>query len=182
MLTVQTELDVAGVVPGLGIGADLLTVGIHLARGNKGEVAISAAAAIPGAGDAFKAGAMGVKAVDRLNDSRRAEDSAEDIANSRNIVRNAHLAGENHPVTGIPFDKNGFPDFSSVKTADVNIKPTGKRRSDDKAANAEAGLEKTPENFTWHLHQDNGRMQLVPRDINTKTGYTGGFSINRPTN
>ena len=180
--TVQMGLDVAGFVPGLGVGADLLNAGIHLARGNKGEAAISAAAAIPLGGDAFKAGVMGVRAADRLNDGRRAVDSAEDIASSRNIVRNAHLAGKNHPVTGIPFDKNGFPDFSSVKTADVNIKPTGKRRSDDKAANAEAGLEKTPENYTWHHHQDNGRMQLVPRDIHTKTGHTGGFSINKPRN
>ena len=77
---VQTGLDVAGFVPGFGAVPDLINAGIHLARGNKAEAVISAAAAIPGAGDAFKAGAMGVKAADRVNDGRRALDKASELS------------------------------------------------------------------------------------------------------
>ncbi|MFK8080641.1 MAG: hypothetical protein AB8B97_10180, partial [Granulosicoccus sp.] len=68
----QTALDFAGFIPGLGAIPDLVNAGVHLARGNKSEAAISAAAAIPLGGDAFKAGTMAVRSADRLNDTRRA--------------------------------------------------------------------------------------------------------------
>ena len=35
----------------------------------------------------------------------------------------------------------------------------------------------TPERFTWHHHQDVGRMQLVDYTIHRKTGHTGGYKI-----
>ena len=35
----------------------------------------------------------------------------------------------------------------------------------------------TPEKYTWHHHEDLGRMQLVPSDIHEKTGHTGGRSL-----
>jgi hypothetical protein len=31
--------------------------------------------------------------------------------------------------------------------------------------------------FTWHHHQDVGRMQLVPRTIHRDTGHIGGFEM-----
>ena len=34
-----------------------------------------------------------------------------------------------------------------------------------------------PEGYTWHHHEDPGRMQLVPSDIHEKTGHTGGRSL-----
>ncbi len=34
-----------------------------------------------------------------------------------------------------------------------------------------------PEGYTWHHHEDLGRMQLVPSDIHEKTGHTGGRSL-----
>ncbi|PTO77638.1 hypothetical protein CWN84_10590 [Vibrio splendidus] len=89
--------------------------------------------------------------------------------------RNGHLAGGKHPETGIPFDKNGYPDFSSVSKKDVKIEFTGSRRKDVKAANETGGFKKTPEGHVWHHHQDGKTMQLVPRDIYTKTGHDGGF-------
>jgi len=97
-------------------------------------------------------------------------------AGTKRARRNAHLAGKNHPETGIPFDKEGFPDFSSVSKKNVPIKFTGSRRKDVKAANEAAGYKKTPEGMVWHHHQDGKTMQFVPRDIHTKTGHDGGFS------
>lgn len=90
-------------------------------------------------------------------------------------MRNSHLAGSVHPKTGVPFDKNGFPDFSKVCKAEVKIAQTGTRAGDFRLANKAAGLERTPEGYTWHHHQDGTTMQLVPRDIHAQTGHTGGF-------
>lgn len=53
----------------------------------------------------------------------------------------------------------------------------GNRDLDFKAANAKAGYTETPKGYTWHHHQDKGRMQLVETEIHAKTGHTGGFSL-----
>jgi hypothetical protein len=91
-------------------------------------------------------------------------------------TKNSHLAGAEHPVTKIPFDKNGHPDFSGVKIKEVQIKQTGSRRGDTRAANKAAGLAKTPRGYVWHHHQDGTTMQLVPEPIHTSTGHTGGYA------
>ncbi|CAN97151.1 conserved carbohydrate-binding protein, Rhs family [Sorangium cellulosum So ce56] len=92
-------------------------------------------------------------------------------------VRNGHLAGKPHPVTGVPFDSKGFPDFraAGVVAAEVKITPSGTRPGDFAAANRAAGLKETPSGMTRHHHQDGRTMQLVPRAIHQKTGHTGGF-------
>jgi len=37
--------------------------------------------------------------------------------------------------------------------------------------------EKIPD-YTWHHHQDTGRMQLIETRIHTQTGHIGGEGIN----
>ena len=91
-------------------------------------------------------------------------------------IRNGKLAGGVHG-SGIPFDKDGFPDFSNVSQKDVKIKFTGDRYLDEIAANKAAGLKNTPEGMTWHHHQDGTTMQLVPQKIHAETGHTGGFGL-----
>jgi A nuclease of the HNH/ENDO VII superfamily with conserved WHH len=96
-------------------------------------------------------------------------------------TRNAALAGKKHPVTGVPFDSKGFPDFKAagVVKAEVKITLTGSRRGDVRAANQAAGFAKTPKDYTWHHHQDGTTMQLVPKDIHKATGHTGGYALGR---
>lgn len=91
-------------------------------------------------------------------------------------IRNKDFAGKTHPDTGIPFDKNGFADFSGVATKTVNVPHTG-TRTDVDAANRAAGFVKTPEGMVWHHHQDGRTMQLVPREIHQGTGHTGSKGI-----
>jgi len=31
--------------------------------------------------------------------------------------------------------------------------------------------------YTWHHHQDNGRMQLIPEMVHKKTGHIGGEAM-----
>jgi hypothetical protein len=90
-------------------------------------------------------------------------------------LRNGHLAGKTHPLTGIPYDQKGYPIFSKVAKAEVRIKQTGTRQGDFRAANEAAGYKNTPEGYTWHHHQNGETMELVPRDIHVQTGHTGGF-------
>lgn len=96
-------------------------------------------------------------------------------------ARNAHLAGKKHPVTGVPFDAEGFPDFraAGVVQKEVRITYTGTRTGDVAAANKAAGLTSTPTGMRWHHHQDGTTMQLVPADIHTKTGHVGGFGLSK---
>ncbi|MGR8008754.1 golvesin C-terminal-like domain-containing protein [Streptomyces hypolithicus] len=93
-------------------------------------------------------------------------------------VRNGKLAGGAHPKTSVPFDGNGFPDFSAWRhpqVSDVRIQLTGSRSKDFRLANQAAGLPSTPTGYTWHHHQDPGLMQLIQRQAHADTGHTGGF-------
>lgn len=38
------------------------------------------------------------------------------------------------------------------------------------------GKAEIPE-FTWHHHQEIGRMQLIPQNIHNQTGHVGGMSV-----
>ncbi|WP_442805718.1 HNH endonuclease [Testudinibacter sp. TR-2022] len=40
------------------------------------------------------------------------------------------------------------------------------------------GEAKIPD-YTWHHHQDSGRMQLIPEDIHRQTGHLGGEAIQK---
>jgi HK97 family phage portal protein len=88
-------------------------------------------------------------------------------------IRNKELAGKNHPITGIPFDKEGYPDFSGVTKATANFPLAGNNTTDFSEANRQNGFKETPENMTWHHHQNGRQMQLVPYGIHRSTGHTG---------
>ena len=93
-------------------------------------------------------------------------------------IRNMHLAGKKHPVTGVPFDADGFPDFraAGVVKQEVKIKFTGDRKKDRIEANRVANYSETPTDYVWHHHQDGETMQLIPRKIHEQTGHSGGFA------
>lgn len=115
-------------------------------------------------------------------------------------AKNVRLAGQNHPRTGIPFDSRGYPIFDGVAAYDTTL-PVGPFRADsytgqmrqathdlnsqlannpqlrsrftnDQLQAIQAGESKIP-GYTWHHHQDTGRMQLVPERIHGRTGHIG---------
>ena len=104
-----------------------------------------------------------------------------DKAGNIKTLRNAKLAGKIHPVSGVPFNKHGLPDFSNFLYKEgantVKIKPTGSRASDFVEANRVAGYSETPKDYTWHHSEEKGVMQLVKTTIHRKTGHTGGFAL-----
>ncbi|MBD1903489.1 hypothetical protein NDI44_26795 [Trichocoleus sp. DQ-A3] len=81
----HTVLDAAGFIPGLGTAADLAHAAWYAAEGDYKNAAFSAAAAIPGAGDAAAAARLGTRAMDAAQGIRRtadAVDTAEGVAES----------------------------------------------------------------------------------------------------
>ena len=80
---------------------------------------------------------------------------------------------------GVRFDEVGYPDFSPYAIESVEIDMKGNYTSDYTQANRAAGLDEKPEGYTWHHHQDCKTMQLVPTDLHSAVGHTGGASVIR---
>jgi len=112
--------------------------------------------------------------------SRRQEDLAKYLGVSITTAeRMARLAGTTHEKTGVPFDQEGYPDFSAWSVRDVQLpgRLTGNRVADAKEANRAAGFAKTPRGYTWHHHEDGATMQLVPSDVHRRTWHAGGAAV-----
>lgn len=122
-------------------------------------------------------------------------------------TKNEHLEGQKHPETGVEFEKYKFPDgkegvfpkFDQVfetKLPDDLCEQTDKAQEKYCNEKLKVGLEnqdlnkkftteqieqikngRTPEGYTWHHHQEKGKMQLVDSEIHAKTGHTGGRVI-----
>ncbi len=93
---IQIGLDVAGMLPGIGIAADMVNAGIHGLRGDWVQAGLSAASAVPIIGDAFAAGRMGVKIADK------GVDAVKGLKN----VDNAGRAGKQAKLRELASDKN----------------------------------------------------------------------------
>lgn len=115
-------------------------------------------------------------------------------------TRNVRLAGKNHPVTNVPFDRQGYPIFESLKDVKLPANMRGNTVSDTKQFEYATGqlrrqIEENPamerlftaeqladiraveayiDGLTWHHHQDGIRLQLVDRETHRKTGHDGG--------
>jgi hypothetical protein len=94
---------------------------------------------------------------------------------------NADWAGKVKPSSvrgkyqkGVPFDTQGFPDFSAYAIKTVRIQMQGNHTTDFIEANRAAGYAETPEGYTWHHHQDRATMLLVPNDLHQDIRHTGG--------
>jgi RHS repeat-associated protein len=108
----------------------------------------------------------------------QAKKQAFETAKTQAAQRFASRANTVHK-SGVPFDANGFPDFSNYRykggKSEVIIKYLGKRDMDEILANKAAGYKDTPEGYTWHHHQDFGKMKLVEKGAHKAVGHTGGF-------
>ena len=167
-----------------GIADDVVTLaGAEAGIGARVLSALSLASeALPfSAGDlksAYRWARGGDRAVDATAKAQReATKFLEEGTKSGRARRNGHLAGKEHPETGVPFDSEARADFTGVAVKEVEIefaKPIN-RGKDRAAANKAAGFKETPDGYVWH-HAANGKMQLVPKDVHRKTGHDGPLS------
>ncbi|HFX6175415.1 TPA: hemagglutinin repeat-containing protein [Acinetobacter baumannii] len=119
-------------------------------------------------------------------------------------AKNVKLAGQRHPVTGVVFDNKGYPVFDDIARYDTNLINKGysnlsytkqmelaskdlwnaiqrgevnsSQFSSSQLRQIQSGSSKI-DDYTWHHHQDNGRMQLVPEWEHSKTGHIGGDAM-----
>jgi hypothetical protein len=79
---------------------------------------------------------------------------------------------------GVKFSPEGYPDFSPYATKTVTLEngfegyPT-----DFNTANKLAGLDDTPDGYTWHHNEDGTTMQLVPSDMHSAVRHAGGMAL-----
>jgi RHS repeat-associated protein len=116
------------------------------------------------------------------------------------LHKNEHLAGDEHPKTGVPFNASGYPEFDSLFDVTLPKSMIGPTITDDaqmKFATKElaAAIEEDPglkarftkaqledigngeariAGLTWHHNEDGETMQLVDRETHAKTGHAGG--------
>ena len=118
---------------------------------------------------------------------------------------NVRYAGRKHPDSGVVFDHKGFPIFDDIAKYDTRLDQKAfyatDRRGQMRMATRDlreqinsgkisrsqflpeqlkaiqSGRSKIP-GYTWHHHQDRGRMQLLLEDKH-KVGHIGGDAINK---
>lgn len=110
------------------------------------------------------------------------------------------MAKRKHRKSQIKFNRNGFPIFKAIYTYHLPIKEWRKSREThffkankelyEKAMKSRR-IKKlftkkemeyfkkgnTPPKYTWHHHQNRGKMQLVLREIHSSVEHIGGYSI-----
>ena len=78
---------------------------------------------------------------------------------------------------GVKFDRAASAEFAPYALKRVEIDMQGNYSSDFSEANKKAGLEETPDGFTWHHNQDGKTMELVPEDLHGAVRHTGGCAV-----
>lgn len=132
-----------------------------------------------------QAAAAGAEAGEKANAEKQA-------AQATRKPRNSQYAGKTYPKEklppelqkkypkSVPFDKDGYPDFSAYTKKTVEVEGlTGNHAQDVAKANKAAGYDKTPDGHTWHHCPDGKTMQLVPSDLHAAVPHTGGASMLR---
>lgn len=126
--------------------------------------------------------------------------TTQDIKRETRQLRNGGISGTRHPVTGILFNTEGFPIFNPVYEArlpkdlllakdseqfryatqqlakQIEAAPNlAKRFSPSQIEQIKEG--RKPTGYTWHHHEEPGRMQLVETTTHQGTYHRGGKSI-----
>lgn len=110
------------------------------------------------------------------------------------------MAGKTDKKTKVKFDQMGFPKFKSfydikLKRKDLkntreahfyyaNKKLYNKAQKNKKVRRLftrnemnELKCGQTPDRYTWHHHQNKGKLQLVSRKIHSEVNHIGGYKI-----
>ena len=128
---VHTALDIAGLVPGIGNVADGVNAGLHAARGNWKDAALSAASMIPGAGQAATAARIAKKSGKAIKGATKAIKGSTKVAKGTKKV----VKGTKKVVKGTKQVVKAIKDESLEKTKGVRefferaLKKKGKKKT-----------------------------------------------------
>jgi hypothetical protein len=84
--TIQTVLDVAGMIPVAGEAFDCVNGVIYAARGDYINAGLSFAACVPIAGSVATGAKLAIKTVDKVSDAVKAVDKVEDITDDIRLI------------------------------------------------------------------------------------------------
>lgn len=126
--------------------------------------------------------------------------SASEISQETKQLINGGLAGTRHPVTGVLYNSEGFPVFNSafeailpkalykatdaeqfryatkeLLTAITNNPQLRGKFSAEQLEQIASGYK--PKGYTWHHHEELGKIQLVETRIHQSTPHRGGKAI-----
>lgn len=118
--------------------------------------------------------------------------SSEDWAKIDQAIADGHLDAR-------PVDAGNYPDFSQHVVVDVRLPPDLWNASDDQQFrwlnnelfadggtqaksypwnhNGDVATQTPPHGYTWHHHQQPGRMQLVPFGVHGAVQHSGGRQV-----
>jgi hypothetical protein len=184
---------------GLDCAAGELVPGIALTilSGGAGAAARGGSAAnkLEKLGDMANTGRRLGNAADNAQDARRLSNLLDEVVPDEALRRvsgrrpyNYGYAGRVYPLSddlaakypaGVRFTREGFPDFSPYRVADVEIDGLRATKWDIRKANEQFGWDKTPDGYTWHHVEDTRTLQLIPTDLHRQVRHTGGQAIIR---
>lgn len=117
-------------------------------------------------------------------------------AEDHRLIQQAYDAGQ---IDHLPTDRGNYPDFTGHVVVDVKLPPELWQASDaqqfrylnEHLFSGELGQTKIfpwddekkveshspPHGYTWHHHQQPGRMQLVSFEAHNSTGHSGGRQV-----
>ncbi|WP_343207166.1 HNH endonuclease [Bacillus inaquosorum] len=105
---------------------------------------------------------------------------------TKNILKlEFHINKDGFPIFKAKFDtkidSNLYKESDYLQFKDATLKLKEEIETDPLLRNQFNDLQiemikagETPDGYTWHHHQDPGRMQLVDQKVHRKTGHTGG--------
>jgi hypothetical protein len=107
--TVQTVLNFAGMIPGLGAAFDAVNGLVYAARGDLVNAAMSFSSAIPVVGDVIGGARAVAKVAGKFTDIAKIVDNAENITQETNIIKKVHgnTANDMPAILYRKLDKDG---------------------------------------------------------------------------
>jgi len=88
------------------------------------------------------------------------------------------------PVTEVQLDESQYldTDNNQFKTCNMSLKQQVENDPNLKAKFSKEQLEqiengRTPSGYTWHHHQQDGKMQLVSTEVHDQSAHTGGKAL-----
>jgi hypothetical protein len=165
----HTALDVAGFIPVVGAAADLTNAGWYAAKGDWKNASLSAAAAVPGVGDAAAAVKIGVKATHA-------------VAGAAAVSKVGKVAkAETRGLTSGSTPLRG-PDGRFVRNPNSSLTQTSKHKSpeyrtaQDKLKMETINDHKAPSSIRGWLRQEQYHRGNNPRNWRNPKGYDTGHA------
>lgn len=160
---IQTALDVAGFVPGLGAIPDLLNAGISALRGDWVNAGMCVLAAVPGVGDVAAAGKLAYKG------TKLAGATVKTAAKSTTVAKSAKVVSKESNVVA-KTSKGQSGTLAPKKSDDSNVVPFRSKSQNTPIANSKTDINKgNTDNVRYQSFDDFSKHKSSKTALERKT-------------